>query len=520
MPAHLLRFALCSILLASFLVFGTINKAEAAGETYLLTPSPGRILESTSSGVTLLVSVNNAMYSLLGTPYVFSWAVKDPSGSSQSTTSNILSTAPSWSFSVNYPSSFSGASIALLGFYAINVSESSPTSTPNVVTGSFTVGITDSGAYQRTYQVRIQAGGYLPTDTVNITITRSGTSAFSVLRPPDANGLVTSSWQTLPGTTTGSYTVNVVGRSTPPKSVPDSQQFVVYPTNITTTGFGLGKNALEKSETQRFKFNATYLSGLLVTQGSSTIRLTEPDGSTTHLTTASYNSSLQSFTALFTVPLSGETGAWKAFLDPQSFTDPYGNGGPLQAASLTFNVLPASLSVKLLSSNRVFSVGDTLSIQATVITPGGTNFTQGTVQAATTLSGESIGTPLSLTYDPTRGQWIGIYKVAPSDPSGAWSVTVSAFDIYGNMGQSSVIDTVNVPSAQVSLQLWSYLVIVLLVASLGFTILITRKRGLTRREVKLDIQAIKSQADKVKSDDFLQSIHAQLEKKKREVGLE
>ena len=67
---------------------------------------------------------------------------------------------------------------------------------------------------------------------------------------------------------------------------------------------------------------------------------------------------------------------------------------------------------------------------------------------------------------------------------------------------------------------WSYLVIVLLVGLLGFIILITRKRGLARREVKLDLQAIKSQADKVKDDDFLKSIHAQLQRKKQEVGLE
>jgi uncharacterized protein with PIN domain len=63
-------------------------------------------------------------------------------------------------------------------------------------------------------------------------------------------------------------------------------------------------------------------------------------------------------------------------------------------------------------------------------------------------------------------------------------------------------------------------VIVLLVASLGFIILITRKRGLTRREVKLDLTAIKSQADKVKGDDFLKSIREQLKRKKKEAGLE
>ena len=64
------------------------------------------------------------------------------------------------------------------------------------------------------------------------------------------------------------------------------------------------------------------------------------------------------------------------------------------------------------------------------------------------------------------------------------------------------------------------MVIVLLLGVLGFIILITRKGGVTRREVKLDLQAIKSQADKVKGDDFLQSLRDQLKRKKEEVGLE
>jgi hypothetical protein len=38
--------------------------------------------------------------------------------------------------------------------------------------------------------------------------------------------------------------------------------------------------------------------------------------------------------------------------------------------------------------------------------------------------------------------------------------------------------------------------------------------------VKLDLQAIKTQADKVKDDDFLHSIRDQLKRKKQEVGME
>lgn len=47
---------------------------------------------------------------------------------------------------------------------------------------------------------------------------------------------------------------------------------------------------------------------------------------------------------------------------------------------------------------------------------------------------------------------------------------------------------------------------------LGCATLIMRHRGVSRREVKLDIQAIKQQANQVKSDDFLQSIQAQLKR--------
>jgi hypothetical protein len=332
--------------------------------------------------------------------------------------------------------------------------------------------------------------------------------------------LVTASWQTLPSTSAGNYSVTVVGKNTPPKAVPDTQQFVVYPTNITMIGFSPGKTSLERTETEGFRFNATYLSGLSATQGTSMIRLIEPDGSTTHFTIASYNSTLATFGAVFTIPINGGTGTWTASLDPNSLTDPYGNGGPLQGKSLTFNVLPAILTVTLLSSSTVLNVGETLTIQASVATPDDAIFSQGLVLAAITISGRSIGSALSLTYDPTRGQWIGNYKVAPSDPSGAWLVTVSASDSYGNIGQSSVVESVNVPSTQSTYQLWSYVVIVLLVASLGFIILITRKRGLTRREVKLDLTAIKSQADKVKGDDFLKSIREQLKRKKKEAGLE
>ena len=461
---------------------------------------------------------------MLSQLYSFSWSVKDPSGSSQSATSNMFSTASSWSLSVNYPSSFSGANLNLPGVYAINFSEISPNSKPGAAIGSFTIGITDSPTYHRTYTVQIQGGGYLPSDTVNITIIRSSdsVSVFTSSRAANTNGLVIDSWQTLPSTMVGTYSITLVGKTTPPKSVSDTQQFTVYPTNITAIGFSTSKLALERSETQGFRFNATYLVGLPFGQGSPSIRLTEPGGTTTHFVPMSYNISQGSFNGVFALPLNGGTGVWNATIQPLSLNDAYGNGGPLLPITVSFNVLPATLSVTLSSSNTVFGVGDTFPIQATVVTPGGMIFNQGTVQAAMTLSGKSVGMPVALTYDPTRGQWIGSYKVAALDPSGAWLVTVGASDSYGNIGRSSVTETISGsgPQSTLTSQLWSYLAVVLLIVAFGFIMLMTRRMKSSRREVKLDLQAIKSQADKVKDDDFLKSIHAQLQRKKQEVGLE
>jgi len=463
------------------------------------------------------------MFSAVGIPYAFSWSVKDPTGASTSATSNVLSTTSSWSISTGYPSSFSGASSNLVGTYKINLSETLPTSTSNVVNGSFLVGITDFGLYQRTSLVQIQSGGFLPSDAVNVTITRNSDLAtvFTTPKTSDSNGLVTAIWQTMPSTSKGNYTAKIMGKNTPAKSVPDIQQFIVYPTNITTTGLRVGSTGLERSEIQSFRFNATYLNGQTFTQGSNTIRLTEPDGLTTHVVLATYGVTTGGFTGSFVLPLASQIGSWKATLDPLSLGDSYGNAGPLQPSSVQFSVLAASLTVSLVPSSQILGASDVLAIQTAVITPGGTNFTQGTVQASFTLLGRNIGSPVTLAYDPTRGQWTGSYRIAPSDPSGTWLITVSASDSYGNSGQNSVTATIAVPGPQSSSSMiWTIVLIVLLVVGLGFTILITRKKGFTRREVKLDIQAIKTQADKVKDDDFLRSLHAQLQRKKQEVGLE
>jgi hypothetical protein len=158
-----------------------------------------------------------------------------------------------------------------------------------------------------------------------------------------------------------------------------------------------------------------------------------------------------------------------------------------------------------------------LPIYARITTPGATGFTQGTVTATISSFGQKIAGPLSLVYDPSRGEWSGSYKVNGTDPSGTWLVTIAASDGYGNSGQNSASLSVNTSGAMRPAEsffyTWTFWLLVLALFVIGFGMLILRTRGVSHREVKLDVQAIKHQADQVKSDDFLQSIQAQLKRR-------
>ncbi len=189
--------------------------------------------------------------------------------------------------------------------------------------------------------------------------------------------------------------------------------------------------------------------------------------------------------------------------------------------SSSFNVQPASLAVVLSSYSGTYSSGTTIPVYATVVTPGGGNFTVGTVNATITLSGRRVVGPLSLVYDQSQGRWSGSYKVNSTDPSGTWLVTVNAGDSYGNYGASAASVNVNTPgSAPAWFLTWNFWLLVLVGIGVGVGILMLRVKGVSHREVRLDVQAIKQQADKVKGDDFLQSISAQLKRRTERMAAE
>jgi hypothetical protein len=495
----------------------TVN---AAGPTFVLSSLPPRIQEGAAGGERLVLNVTNAINPSV---YNFIWTITDPAGTAKTSTNSTTSTGPSWLVYTNFPAAF-GASTNLLGTYKINVTETVHSAGASVATGQFQVGLTDNTTYRRTSPVLIRATGYLPLENATINLTQGSTSVpnFPTTKKADTNGLISFSWQTSVGTPLGNYLLTISGQTTT-KTPPDSQAFSVYPTNVTISGLWLNKGSIQRSQTLEFRFNATYLNGSPASSGTATIRITEPNG-TNHTVAGSYDAFFQTFRAFYVTTLGSTAGVWIGTIDLNGFDDGLSNGGPLIPVFTNFNVQPASLTVSAVSYNATYSSGMILPIYARIAIPSAASFTQGTVTATIASSGRKIAGPLSMVYDPSRGEWSGSYKVNATDPSGTWVVTIAASDGYGNTGQNSASLSVNTTGAQNPAQSilssWAFWLLVLALIVIGFGILMMRFRGVSHREVKLDVQAIKHQADQVKGDDFLQSIQAQLKRRAEKIAAE
>ena len=506
------------------LLFATIfnSPVHALNETYSLTTSPTRLQESNTARVLLTLNVSNAN---MVSNYAFTWTVKDPSGTvHQATNATNAPHAASFVESVAYPGKFgSGTSLAYVGVYAVWVNQTQPliVGSTGVANGQFQVGLTDSLSYQRLLPVSIKAVNYQPNG--NVTIKISGLSGlvtgFPFNKTADNTGLLSYSWPIPVSLPVGDYTLTLTG--IPVKSPPDIQSFSVTATNVTISSLVISRSLLQTSQTEDFRFSASYPGGSQVRTGSVNLRLVEADGQTSHYVTMAYSSGLNAFHGTFQIPLSSEVGPWVATVEVNSFDDGYGNKGPISGVLKPFTVSPAILTVSAITNYNNYTIGNIVVIYASVVTPGGYNFTSGTVTATTYHSSSQIGGPLILFYDQSRGKWIGSYTVNSTNPAGIWQIQVNASDIYGNMGQGSTSTLVTVaasPPQQSST--FNYLLIAALVLIAALAIIVSwiiygRKRIL-RKVLKVDIEAIHAEAKKVESQDFFKKVQEQLKQQRKE----
>ena len=491
-------------------------------ETYSLTASVARLQEGNTARVLLTLNVSNA--NTLSN-YAFTWNVKDPSGTvHQATNATNAPHAASFVESVAYPGKFgSGTSLAYVGVYAVWVNQTQPpiVGSTGVANGQFQVGLTDSLSYQRLLPVSIKAVNYLPSG--NVTIKISGLSGpvtgFPLNKTADGTGLLSYNWPIPVSLPIGDYTLTLTG--VPVKSPPDIQSFTVTATNVTISSLVISRNLLQTSQTEDFRFSASYPGGAQVRTGSVNLRLVEGDGTTSHYVAMAYSSTFAGFHGTFQIPLTSEVGPWVATVEVNSFDDGYGNKGPTSSVLKPFTVSPAILSVSAVTNYNNYTTGGIVVIYASVVTPGGYNFTSGTVTATTYHGLSRIGSPLILFYDQSRGKWVGSYTVNSTNPAGIWQIQVNASDIYGNMGQGSTSTLVTVPpSPTQQSSTFNYLLIaaIVLIASLAIIVswIIYGRKRVLRKVLKVDIEAIHAEAKKVENQDFFKKVQEQLKQQRKE----
>jgi hypothetical protein len=478
--------------------------------------------ESNTARVLLILNVSNAN---TVANYAFTWTVKDPSGSvHQAANSTNVPHVASFVESVAYPGKFgSGASLSYTGVYAVWVNQTQPPLVGSTGVGTpvqFQVGLTDSLSYQRLLPVSIKAVYYFPGGNVTIKIAGLNglVTGFPLNKTADTSGLLSYAWPIPVSLPVGDYTLTLTG--TPVKTPPDVQSFSVIATNVTISSLTISRSLLQTSQTEDFRFSASYPNNVAVKTGSVILRLVEADGSTSHYVVMTYSSALNVFRGTFQIPLSSQVGPWAATVEVNSFDDGYGNKGPVSSVLKPFTVSPAILAVSTTTNYNNYTVGGIVVIYAIVVTPGGDNFASGAVTATTYHSSNQIGSPLSLFYDQSRGKWVGSYTVNSTDPAGIWQIQVNASDNYGNMGEGSTSTLVSIPAGPQQSSTFNYLLVVAIGLLVGFAVLVSwllfGRRRVLRKVLKVDLEAIHAEAKKVENQDFFKKVQEQLKQQKME----
>jgi len=500
---------------APFLSINPIPKVHA-DTPYALNPVPAVAQEGNT--ISLVLSVTGATPS---TKYQFRFSVTDPLGKTvQSALQNYttISGQDKFSIVVVYPSPSFFGSNSLIGQYLAKVDQVFPLPMPTVAQNSFILTITDSAAYQRTQTVNIQATGYNASETVDVKIRTQTTSTlvFSQTIVATVGGIVATSWKSPRNATIDTYSVTLTGTSTV-KNPADFQRFNVGPAIMVVSSITSLKSSYQRTETMRYSFQPTYPDGSFASTGVALLTLASP-GSNSVTLTATYDSTFQTFSASYQTSVDNQTGTWTASLGGHAYSDAYGNNGPGTLVTNTPSLTPAALSISV-TANTTIAVGQLLKFNATITYPDGTIFQSGIVKAYLLYSGTpAVNDTVPVVFDTGLRLWIGTYTVRPADTGGLWSLVVTASDspTPPNTGSATRAITVqNTTGGNASFPLYFFAIIAALLALLLVAaFLLFRRRKTTHARLKIDLDAVRSEAGRIENTDFFKSVKDQVKKEK------
>jgi len=366
--------------------------------------------------------------------------------------------------------------------------------------------------------VFIQASGYSASESVtaNIRTQTASTLVFSQTVLATGTGIVATSWKTPRNATIDTYIVTLTGTSTVKNPV-DSQSFSLGRAIMIIGSITSIKSVYQRTEIMDFFFQPAYPDGSIPSTGVALLSLSGNGGNSVTLT-ATYDSMSQTFDASYQTSLDNQTGTWTASLGGHAYSDAYGNNGPGTKVSTSSQLTSLPLTVSV-TTNSTIAVGQQLKFNATVTYPDGTVFQPGTVKAYLLYSGTPVvNDTVPVVFDTTFGLWIGTYTVRPSDTGGLWSLVVKASDspTPPNTGSATRAITVqNASGGNASFPLYYFGIIAALLASLLVAVFFAfRRRKVTHARLKIDLDAVRSEAGRIENTDFFKSVKGQVNKEK------
>ncbi len=511
---------LLAIVLVPSIIYVPMVPTARAENAFSLSPIPAFAQEG--SIIALVLSDSNATGN---TTYQFIFYVKDPSGVTSQSSLQTYTTRPGethFNILVNYPSNSFQGSNSLVGLYTARVDQVLSVAQPTVAATYFVLSVTNKVGYERTETVNMQATGYRDSEPVGIAITAQKTSTIvfsqTVLASPA--GVVIASWKIPVNATIDTYLLSLTGSNTL-KSPPDAQPFSVKTATVSIATISSFQSTYQRTENMQFSFQPTYPDGSAASTGVALLTLATPSSGNVTLT-ATYDVDAQSFIASYKTTPDNQTGTWTASLAAYAYSDSYGNAGPGSRITNSPQVTPAVLSV-IVATGISFTVGQQIRFNASITYPDGTILQSGTIGAYLLYSGtQQINETVPMIFDTGIMAWVGTYVWRAGDTGGLWSLNVQASDTAAspNTGYATravTLDNVQSGSASFPLYFFSIAAALIALGLLGGLLFFRRRRRHgPSASLRIDLEAVKSEAGRIEGQDFFQSIRDQVKKDNEE----
>ncbi len=132
----------------------------------------------------------------------------------------------------------------------------------------------------------------------------------------------------------------------------------------------------------------------------------------------------------------------------------------------------------------------------------------------------TVNDTVPVVFDTGLMIWIGTYTPRQTDPGGLWSLVVKAADNANPSNNGSATRAVTLqnntmsPGGSASFPLYYFGIIAALIAGLLAAVLVLKRRKVTHARLKIDLEAVRSEAGQIENQEFFKSVRDQVNKDK------